>query len=55
MNFLFVSQGKPYLKFERKIEKLQYKAGFAITSAIPLVSRERPCDELSFLSLSKRR
>ena len=43
------------INFERKIEKVQYKACIAIVGAIQRTSLERLNDELVLISLSKRR
>ena len=51
MKFLFVSQEKPCPKV---IEKVQYKTCSPITIPIQGISRESLCDELSFLSLTKK-
>lgn len=42
------------INFESKIEKFQYKACIALTSAIPGPFKERLCDESGLMSLSKR-
>ena len=41
-------------KFQNKIEKVQYRACFAITSATQGTSREKSLDELGLHSLAKR-
>ena len=42
------------LNFESEIEKVQYRPCITITSAIQGTSRERLCDELGLMSLSRR-
>ena len=41
--------------FQNKIERIQYRAGLAITGAIQGTSREKVYDELGLHSLAKRR